>query len=226
MSAQRALPPTDLSSSFAKPGTRAAGLRLPTRKPAQEPRETPQRPVSPVPDPEPAEDVEAPQAASEAGNASPRKSKPKKPAGKKPASKKTPTPRKASPRPAPTRPAAGQARLVLWTPKRIRKRMQTVQAKKGTSYLDQVLDAIEATIDDLPNLVATDAEPIAVKGKLFERTVAAAEAPTEPDARVQLTIRGVLDSQLAVIDQLVESSGAKSRSALVNAALDAALPKG
>lgn len=237
MNAQKALPATDLSGAFAKPGSRAAGLRLPTRKAPQEPQKAPQRPVSPVPDPMPAEPANGPEIGSTPpGEPADAKPKAKKAPAKKAAARqaaapkstsaKAPAAKKASGRATATRPAAGQGRLVLWTPKRIRKRMQAVQAKKGTSYLDQVLDAIEATVDDLPDLVATGAEPTAVKGKLFERTVANPDAEPEPGDRVQLTIRGVLDSQLAVIDELVKSSGAKSRSALVNAALDAALPKG
>jgi hypothetical protein len=61
-----------------------------------------------------------------------------------------------------------------------------------------------------------------VRGRIFERTAPTNTQPAEQ--RVQLTIRGVLASQLRVIDELVEKTGAPSRSALVNAALDAKLP--
>ncbi len=121
---------------------------------------------------------------------------------------------------APGRPAAGEGRLVLWTPETIRARMQAEQRRSGRRYLDQVLDSIEATLEQLPDLVARSGEKAHVRGALFERVV----ETDHHDRRVQLTIRGVLDSQLAVIDQLVASTGAQSRSALVNAALDAHLP--
>lgn len=118
-----------------------------------------------------------------------------------------------------SRPAAGQGRLVLWTPEEIRSRMQAEQRLTGKRYLDQVLDAIEATYQVLPDLVAPPEEPAHVQGSIFERVVETEHA----EHRVQLTIRGVLDSQLAVIDDLVASTGAGSRSALVNAALKANL---
>ena len=99
--------------------------------------------------------------------------------------------------------------------------MQAEQRRSGRRYLDQVLDSLEATIDDLPDLIAHTGEKAHVRGALFERVVES----DQHDRRVQLTIRGVLTSQLDVIDELVASTGAASRSALVNAALDASLPK-
>lgn len=120
----------------------------------------------------------------------------------------------------PSRPAAGEGRLVLWTPEEIRGRMQAEQRRTGKRYLDQVLDAIEATYEQLPDLVATSGEKAHVQGSLFERVIETEHA----ERRVQLTIRGVLDSQLAVIDELAATTGAGSRSALVNTALDANLP--
>jgi hypothetical protein len=122
---------------------------------------------------------------------------------------------------ASTRTDAGRGRLVLWTPVSIRARMQSVRLNTGTLYLDQVLDAIETTYDQLADLVQQATGPTPVQGRLFERT---GVNSTEPEQRVQLTIGGVLDSQLRTIDQLVDSTGAPSRSALVNAALNAALP--
>jgi hypothetical protein len=100
--------------------------------------------------------------------------------------------------------------------------MQAVQRSQGTLYLDQVLDAIETTYDQLTDLVTQATGTTQVQGKLFERTAPTTAQPVEQ--RVQLTIRGVLDSQLRIIDDLVEQTGAPSRSALVNAALDATLP--
>jgi hypothetical protein len=99
--------------------------------------------------------------------------------------------------------------------------MQAVQRSQGTLYLDQVLDAIETTYDQLADLVTRATGTTQVQGRLFERAALTNAQPAEQ--RVQLTIRGVLDSQLRIIDDLVEQTGAPSRSALVNAALDATL---
>lgn len=111
--------------------------------------------------------------------------------------------------------------LVLWTPERIRARMQAVRTSTGTLYLDQVLDALEASVDELDELVANETAPKTVQTGLFVREQA---APTGAEPRKQLTIRGVLQSQIDVIDGLVESTGAGSRSRLVNLALDRYLP--
>lgn len=123
----------------------------------------------------------------------------------------------------PARAATSSGRLVLWTPVTVRARMQGVQSEHGTLYRDQVLDAIEETVDRLPALVAAAAGgEAAVRGRLFERRPP--QRRPQAEQRVQLTIGGFLPSQLTIIDELVVSTGAASRSALVNAALDAALP--
>lgn len=120
-------------------------------------------------------------------------------------------------------PAPGQHRaiLVLWTPESIRARMRAVRATKETPFIDIVLDAIEATVDQLPDLVVKQAQPQTVHGRLFDRVQAAAG---QPETKVQVTIRGALPSHLAVIDDLVKTTGAPNRSALITLALDQALP--
>lgn len=141
-------------------------------------------------------------------------------------------PAERAPRPqpvAPTSPAASATpedapatgRLVLWTPVAIRARMQAVRSIDGTLYRDQVLDALEATVDELPALLHEGDD--ASRGRLFERRASVRRPASGP--RVQLTIGGFLSSQLGVIDDLVASTGASSRSALVNVALDAFLPR-
>lgn len=232
MSAQKALPATDLSSAFAKPTSRAGGLRLPPSKTTQKPHNGPQRPVTSTPAPEPDDEpTDTPRGSQKAPEAPSATSKPRK-RTKKPSTKAetqtasaTPAARATTepPRRTPRRTVDHSDRLVLWTPKSIRARMKAVQIANGTLYRDQVLDALEATVEHLPDLIANATTTPHVQGKLFERAV-----PDTPDThsrdKVQLTISGFLISQLEVIDQLVESSGAGSRSAMVNAALDATLP--
>lgn len=239
MTSPRPEPTTDLAGAFSKPGARSAGLRLPTskRKPAKKataktpkklgeaapPHETPPKTPSEVREPVQeaagaAESDAAPSTAPEGrsgGRTSQRRTE-------GPASRAA-TPRRGRPPTAITAADHGRLVLVLWTPVSIRARMQAVRQDKGTLYLDQVLDAIEATYDEIGDLVARATGPIQVQGRLFERTAA---APVEGgEQRVQLTIRGVLASQLHVIDELVDQHSAGSRSALVNAALDATLPQ-
>lgn len=255
----KALPATNLASSFAPPASRAAGLRLPPRKAAQGTPAAPQRPVSPVPDPTPAEELEGAQGADSAETqekapAAP-KARPAKKASKRPSTKaqepakapaqaqpSTPAEPSAVPEvaappvakkaPAPRARAAARessepGRLVLWTTVSIRSRMKALQAATDRVYRDQVLDALEATHQQLPDLVAktSTAPTTTVRGALFERVEAVTAADDKGDERKQLTIRHFLESQLDVIDHLVKTTGAKSRSALVNAALDAYLPE-
>lgn len=113
--------------------------------------------------------------------------------------------------------------LVLWTPVSIRSRMQRVRNETGKKYADQVLDALEATVDELPELIAATTRAKTVKGPLFERVV----VEDKPEVvNKQLTIPGLTASHIAVIDDLVTSTGAGSRSKLVNTALDHTLPPG
>lgn len=235
MTSPRPEPTTDLAGAFSKPGARSAGLRLPTskRKPAK--KAAAKKAVETVPPPETAPETpaESSEPLQEAAGAPESDAAPSAvPEGRsgdgasqgrteRPVSRPSTTPRRG--RPPTAVPAAGQGRLVLWTPVSIRARMQAVRQDNGTLYLDQVLDAIEATYDEIGDLVARATGPVQVQGRLFERTAA---APVEgAEQRVQLTIRGVLDSQLHVIDELVDQHSAGSRSALVNAALDATLPQ-
>lgn len=242
------LPKADLSSAFAKPD-RAASIAPPPKRPKR--RSTGTRPVEPVPDLEPTEEVEQPPQAEpepvEASSAAEdvttevappeQREKPveavdpppvapapesvvtEEPAARTPAAKKT---AKASKKPSTkTGKATPESPLVLWTPKAIRTRMQAEKTKNGTVYIVQVLKALEATHDRLPELLSkAEPEVEAVKGKLFEW-----EAPKQAEPRVQLTIRGMTTSQANVIDKLVKTTGADSRSHLVNTALDAYLPQ-
>jgi hypothetical protein len=130
-----------------------------------------------------------------------------------------------SPRRRPGRPrsvqATGSPKLVLHTPIRIRSRMKALSASAGTLYRDQVLDALEACADRLDELVAQRNAPRIVQTGLFVRE----QAPqAEPEVSKQITIPGFLQSQLDVIDGLVEATGATGRSQLVNLALDEHLP--
>lgn len=222
----KGLPTADLSDAFGKPASRAANLRMPAKR-THTPRTTP---VQVVPAPEgPAETAERP-----TGTAGPttavegHRSPPSAATGSpEPAarSRRGRPPKAASAQQASTgQPSAGKGCLVLWTPLPIRARMQAVRANQGRLYLDQVLDALEATYDQLADLISQSTTSTRTQGRLFERTSLPLTEPAE--RKVQLTIRGVLDSQLRVIDDLVEQTGAPSRSALVNTALDATLPPG
>lgn len=193
----KSLPQANLASAFAKPD-RAAGIRLPAPKKAAA---APQRAVTPVPDQDPTEEPRGRENAPTAPRKAPQATK---------------TPRKA-----PRRAPVITGRLVLWSPVSLRSRMQTNRAATGKRYADQVLDALEETIDQLPELLDQANRGRQHTGRLFEREEPASKATP---VKVQLTITGFSDSQLQVIDKLVEELGTESRSTLINTALDQHLP--
>lgn len=220
MSTRNALPTAgeEVAAAFAKPVTKAAGLRMPParKKPARKTIQAvpthPADPESPAAAPNgPTGPETAPQTpiAPSLARGRPRRGRPPKTI-----SADTPS--------AQGRPAAGEGTLVLWTPATIRARMQTQKTTHGTRYLNQVLDALEGTYHQLDDLVDKVTQPARVQGPLFERLTPSES--DEPEHRIQLTIRGFLSSQLKIIDDLVDRTGAGSRSALVNTALDAHLP--
>lgn len=113
-----------------------------------------------------------------------------------------------------------QDTLVLRATLTLHARMQEQQRLTGANYRDQVLDAIEATHTDLPDLLAKVTAPV-VQGSLFERLQTTAP---DAEAKVQVTVRNFLPTQMAVIDQLVAQAGS-SRTELVTTALNHHLPE-
>ena len=81
-----------------------------------------------------------------------------------------------------------------------------------------VLDALTATHTRLPQLIAEDLAPKVIKGSLFEEVISTPAAPAKRSLRIEPT-----QQQLAVIDQLVETTGAKDRSHMLSVALKAYL---
>lgn len=98
--------------------------------------------------------------------------------------------------------------------------MKATREETGKVYRDQVLDALEASVDQLDDLIGALNRPAVTQGKLFERVADRAPAVAPVQDRRQMTIPGFTVSQLGVIDALVESTGATSRSQLISTALE------
>lgn len=81
-----------------------------------------------------------------------------------------------------------------------------------------ILDALTATHQQLPQLIAEDLAPTVIRGSLFEEVVTTTASPPKRSLRIEPT-----RAQLAVIDQLVETTGAKDRSHMLSVALKAYL---
>ena len=103
----------------------------------------------------------------------------------------------------------------------IRDRLHTAAAAQETTYTELVLAALDATHETLADQFTAPAA--LTSGSLFTgRGQPQRRRNTEPS--VQVSLRPLRDD-LAVVDRLVRSTVAPSRSALVAVALDLYLPR-
>lgn len=96
--------------------------------------------------------------------------------------------------------------------------MACTQQRKTRTVL--VLDAIEATYEQLADLVREDLQPKVVHGKLWDSVVTPSRMAQPPKRQVFIT---PTIEQLRIIDQLVTDTEARDRSHLVSVALRAHL---
>jgi hypothetical protein len=202
------MPKADLGSAFGAPDrTRSLSGRLaPVRPPAQVPGEEP-----PVRDPE--DGPGAPQALTAA-------SAPVRP----PAERPTPPAARSKTSPQPTsatRQGKGAIRpVVVYLPAALRGRLRAAATAETTTHTDLVLAALDATHSQLAGrFSAADPAP----SSLFAAQGRRRRRQRQDEPQVQVSLRPVSDD-LAVIDGLVETVGASSRSAMIAAALDLYLP--
>lgn len=130
-----------------------------------------------------------------------------------------PTPTMATPKPSPH----AKERVLIMVTAHLRDRLKAVAASKNKTYQDLVFDAVEATVDDLPDLMVHRTGQGTTNTGLFNR--ATTRPHTSAEGKVQVTIRGVTPQNRAVLDGLVQSTGAPSLTALITAALEAHLPE-
>lgn len=113
-------------------------------------------------------------------------------------------------------------RAIILVSVQLRDRLRAVATSKGKTYRDLILDAVEATVDDLPELITKHTGTKTVNTGLFERTVT---TTTPSEGKVQVTIRGLTPQHRQVLTDLVQQTGAPSLTALLVAALEAHLPE-
>lgn len=110
--------------------------------------------------------------------------------------------------------------IIAYIPASVQGRLRAARRdREGSTYTELVLDAVEQTHDDLPDLLE-DREPPPRPSALFVRE--SQPVPAEP--HVQINLRTTAGN-LAVLDQLVDEFRAGNRSRLISTALDAYLPK-
>lgn len=116
---------------------------------------------------------------------------------------------------------AGNVRLVIvQLPDRIADRLRDSARARGVTYKELILDAVEASIDHLGDLIAQRRPPAREAGSLFagERT----SPLPRPEGRRQVSLK-LTEGSIAALDGLATDHGAGSRSELVATALDAYL---
>ncbi|MBB4920952.1 hypothetical protein [Streptosporangium saharense] len=100
----------------------------------------------------------------------------------------------------------------------------TYRSKEHTDCAGVVYDAIDALRDRLPALVAARQAPERREGSLFPgRRESATAAARRTGQRRRLWFFQATTAELAVLDQLQTTSGARSRSELVSTAVEAYL---
>lgn len=200
-----AAPRRDLSSIL---GPRPRPHARPT-PPVDEPPPTGVQDDQPVP---PDEDHEG----TEAASTSP---KTKKKSGARPSTKPAPDPGPAR-KVSTAADAALKVDRVVYLPDDITVRLAADCARQRLTRTQMVLTALEATHQDLPELIEASLAPKVTHGALFDVVTPATRRDQPAKRQVFIT---PTRQQLDIIDSLRESTGARDRSHLIMVALDAHL---
>ena len=109
---------------------------------------------------------------------------------------------------------------VIYLPDHVRDALSTACAAQHKTRTVMILQAVEATYQQLGELVAEDRKPRLIKGALWDsvQTPSRADQPAKRQVFIKLTAQ-----QQAVIDQLVIDADARDRSHLIAVALSAHL---
>ncbi|MBF0816266.1 hypothetical protein IR155_07600 [Microbacterium paludicola] len=152
-----------------------------------------------------------------------------------PAPERVRAPRAAKERPVtPMKPATDETRkkesmsVELSAPESLSARIREFKSSTKVSMPTLVLDAVEATVDDLPQLIAERLgvqHPKAAQRKLFDRPAPTVRISSRDEKTEAYPMRMRTD-HVAVLDQLKDEVGAPSRNLLMVVALDAYLPGG
>ena len=109
--------------------------------------------------------------------------------------------------------------VILQLPNDVADLLRVKARERGMTYKELTLDAIEATVDLLPNLIAAQ-RPRAREAGLFAGERVAAQV--RPEGRRQVSIK-LTEPSIRSLDELADQLSARSRSELVSVALSAYL---
>jgi Ribbon-helix-helix protein, copG family len=118
--------------------------------------------------------------------------------------------------------AAALRLVIVQLPNAIADRLRDQARTRSVTYKELILDAVEATVEQLGDLVAQRRPRAREVGSLFagERTTPL----VRPEGRRQISIK-LTEASITAVDNLATTLGAKSRSELIAIALDAYLPE-
>lgn len=109
--------------------------------------------------------------------------------------------------------------VILQLPNSTADRLRDNARQRGVTYKELALDAVEATADQLPDLLAAQRPKARAEGLFAGERVA---SQVRPEGRRQVSIK-LTETSIAALDDLTSKHGARSRSELVATALDAYL---
>jgi hypothetical protein len=118
--------------------------------------------------------------------------------------------------------AAALRLVIVQLPNAIADRLRDQARTRSVTYKELILDAVEATVEQLGDLVAQRRPRAREVGSLFagERTTPL----VRPEGRRQISIK-LTEASITALDNLAATLGAKSRSELIAIALDEYLPE-
>jgi hypothetical protein len=133
-------------------------------------------------------------------------------------------------KPAPARPVetgphpAAIAAVQISLPESVMSRLTAFKKTSGLSHPNILFDAIEATADQLAELIKESTVTVGSTGRsLFNRPQTVAKRSTDGEPKKTFIVR-ISEENKAIVDDLVEQTGAPSRNALITAAYEAYLP--
>ncbi len=123
------------------------------------------------------------------------------------------------------KPAASKTQIIVYLPVDLAERLRAAGEQSGRTHLQLVTDALDATHERLDDLLAAAGYVESRTSGLFGKSAQPVSRRPGRRGTAQISLRPPVDVR-DVMDRLVEKHSAPNRSALIEVALDAHLPRG